>query len=192
MEKERMMRQVGRLRFTFLGAGIGAVVVFFSHQYQLQFSERIVQLFQSMEEYQVDELALALLIFFFGYFIDALRSIRSKKRQTEIHQQRLRVLKATMTTVQDIMNNFLNGLVLFRIQAIKKNELSPQSFDRMDSLIRDTAQKLKALSDLEDTPEKHIAEGKIGIDYERKPPIPSCFEYIPEKNTNSLDPNSLN
>jgi hypothetical protein len=40
-----------------------------------------------------------------------------KRLNDEIHLQRLRVFKATMRTVQDIVNNLLNGLQLVHLEA---------------------------------------------------------------------------
>jgi len=40
-----------------------------------------------------------------------------RRLNDEIQRQRLRVFKATMTTVHDIVNNFLNSLQLIRLEA---------------------------------------------------------------------------
>ncbi len=146
----------------------GMVVLGNAHFFNWQIFERFAQFFHSLEEYQVDELVIACLILFFGIFIDVLRNAIQDKHLIEIQQQRLRVLKATMTTVHDIMNNFLNSMVLFRVQAQKTQALNPESIDMLNGLIRDTAQKIVALGDMNDTPEKKLAADKIGIDYEKK------------------------
>jgi two-component system, sensor histidine kinase and response regulator len=78
----------------------------------------------------------------------------------EIHLQRLRVFKATMRTVQDIVNNLLNSLRLAHLEA----ELPPEMLTLVDRMIEEAAAKLKALGDLETVQEKQMAVGP-GIDY---------------------------
>ena len=79
----------------------------------------------------------------------------------EIQRQRMRVFKATMRTVQDIVNNLLNGLQLVQLEAAgEPAEMQSQ----VDGVIREAATKLKALGDLETIKEKEMAAG-LGIDY---------------------------
>ena len=90
------------------------------------------------------------------------------RQKIEVREARLRVLRATMRTVHDIVNNFLANVQLFQLEAEEKNALEPESLALMDSIIQDTATKLKKLGDLDSTPEKQMASG-IGIDYEQSP-----------------------
>jgi len=98
------------------------------------------------------------------------RDITSRKKaeaeltrlNEEIQFQRLRVFKATMRTVQDILNNFLNSLQLVHLEA--EGELPAEMLAVVDRLIREAAVKLKALGDLETIKEKEMALGQ-SIDY---------------------------
>ena len=88
------------------------------------------------------------------------------RKKIEVQAERLMVLRATMRTVNDIVNNFLNNLQLFRLEVEKKNALEPESLALMDSITQDTTSKLKKLGDLDSTPEKRVAVGTV-IDYEK-------------------------
>lgn len=87
------------------------------------------------------------------------------KHNLKVQEERVKVLRATMRTVHDIVNNFLNNLYLFRHEAEEKEALEPESLILLESVIQDTADKLKKLGDLDSTPEKTMAGG-VGIDYE--------------------------
>ena len=80
----------------------------------------------------------------------------------EIEIQRLRVFKATMRTVQDIVNNLLNGLQLVHLEA--EGQLPPELLMIIDRLVKEAALKLQALGNIETLNEKEMATGP-GIDY---------------------------
>jgi PAS domain S-box-containing protein len=103
-------------------------------------------------------------------FTGVLRDITSRKKveaelkrlNDEIQLQRLRVFKATMRTVQDIVNNLLNGLQLVHLEA--EGHVPAEVLELVDRTIQEAAVKLKALGNLETITEKEMALGP-GIDY---------------------------
>ncbi len=80
----------------------------------------------------------------------------------EIQLQRLRVFKATMRTVQDIVNNLLNGFQLVRLEG--EGHLPVELLSMVDQMVLEAGVKLKTLADLETVNEKEMAVG-TGIDY---------------------------
>jgi PAS domain S-box-containing protein len=80
----------------------------------------------------------------------------------EIQLQRLRVFKATMRTVHDIVNNLLNGFQLVRFEG--ESQLPAEMVTLIDQMIEEASGKLKALGDLETVNEKEMAVG-LGIEY---------------------------
>jgi PAS domain S-box-containing protein len=103
-------------------------------------------------------------------FTGVLRDVTSRKKvdaelkrlSDEIHLQRLRVFRATMRTVQDIVNNLLNGLQLVHLEA--EGHVPAEMLELVDRTIHEAAVKLKALGDLETVTEKEMSLG-LGIDY---------------------------
>jgi len=103
-------------------------------------------------------------------FTGVLRDITSRKKveaevkrlNDEIQLQRLRVFKATMRTVQDIVNNLLNGLQLVHLEA--EGHVPAEILEQVDRTIQEAAVKLKALGELETVTEKEMSLG-LGIDY---------------------------
>jgi hypothetical protein len=84
----------------------------------------------------------------------------------EIQHQRLRVFKATMRTVQDIVNNLLNGFQFVRLEVA--SHLPDETLALIDQMIDQAAGKLKALGDLETINENEMALG-VGIEYPGTP-----------------------
>jgi PAS domain S-box-containing protein len=103
-------------------------------------------------------------------FTGVLRDIASRKKadaelqrlNDEIQRQRLRVFKATIRTVQDIVNNLLSSLQLAHLEA--EAQLPAEMVTLVDRMIQEAAVKLKTLGDLETVNEKEMGIG-IGIDY---------------------------
>ena len=83
--------------------------------------------------------------------------------------QRLKVFRATMTTVHDIVNNFLMNMQLIRMEA--EGRLTEETVQLFDRLIEESAAELRVLGDLETVREKQMAVG-IGIDYPRSRDAP--------------------
>jgi hypothetical protein len=122
----------------------------------------LLDLLATLEPYQIDDLLVVGVLIGGGLTLDALITNRRRKHALAIHDQRLRVFKATMRTVQDLVNNALNNLQLVRLEA--ETILSPESLALFDQLIQDTAAKLQVLGDIEDPLERPMASG-VGIAY---------------------------
>jgi hypothetical protein len=78
-----------------------------------------------VENNELEELVTAFLLVIGGLTGDLFRARALAKRRSEIDEQRLLVLKATMRTVQDLVNNFLSSMQLFRMEG-EDNPLSPE------------------------------------------------------------------
>jgi hypothetical protein len=116
-----------------------------------------------MESGKLDDIVIACIVLVIGLSVNLhLARQREKqqleRQQAEIEDHRLRVLQATMRTVQDLVGNFLNNMQLVRMEA-ENGTLSPESLELFDDLIFETAEKLKALGDSEDVQETQMASG---------------------------------
>ncbi|MEK6735681.1 MAG: hypothetical protein AABY47_03860 [Pseudomonadota bacterium] len=88
-------------------------------------------------------------------------------REIEIEKEKLKTLKATMRTVQDITGNFLNSMQLIQLEIDRNKTLSPETVNKLDELIQDTAVRINKLGNLEEIREKRMAGDLTGIDYEQ-------------------------
>src|SRR4026209_140222 len=85
-----------------------------------------------------------------------------KRLSDEIQLQRMRVFKATIRTVQDIVNNLLNSFQLVRVEG--EGPLPPELLTLVDQMVQEAGVKLQTLGDLETVDEKEMAIG-MGIAY---------------------------
>jgi CheY-like chemotaxis protein len=75
----------------------------------------------------------------------------------QIQRQRLRVFKATMKTVQDVVNSLFNGFQLVRLQAKGQLPVEMQKF--VEQMIEEASLKLDRLGNLETVTENEMAIG---------------------------------
>lgn len=153
---------------TLAGGIVGLGIVGYGFLLEKDVFDYLVALLEYLEHLEIDEFLIAGVSILVGLVLDLMLMRHEKDRTIELQAQRLEVLRATMRTVQDIVNNFLNNLMLFRLEAEEKHALSESSLKLMDSLITETGAKLNALGELEKVQEKPMADGLPGIDYERQ------------------------
>jgi hypothetical protein len=152
---------LSELRFTIVGAVLGIGLILTSALTNFDLVRVNLKLLEGIQSHEVDDIACGIMLGVVGLAIDRVLSRQRKRRrqQAEIEAQKLRTLKATMRTVHDIVNNFLNCVMLFEMPA--KGDM-----DTIEELIRETSERLKALGDLDSVVEMPLAVG-IGIEYPR-------------------------
>jgi hypothetical protein len=154
-----------RFRATLYLSLIGVLAATIHIIFDVDVFERFAGFIRYYEAYDVDELVLFFPLLLMGLIID---SVNERNRKTdEIAQQRLNTLKATMTTVQDINNNFLNNMQYFVMEARENKQLKDESIEMINTMIFDTAKELQLLGNIEHTNEHEYSAGVKGIDYKQ-------------------------
>jgi hypothetical protein len=113
-----------------------------------------------IERSEVGEIAIAFLLIVPAFFVDRVVA-RQRAHEAQIQAEQLRVVRATMRTVQDIVNNNLNQLQLLRLEA--DGHVPADTLEQFDKTIRDTAAQLTALGNIEVFAERPMASGP-GLD----------------------------
>ena len=121
-----------------------------------------VELLQHIEGTSVDDVIFCVLLVIVGLIVDSARLSSRERRLRATEEQRMRIFKSTMLTVQDLVNNALTNLQMVRLEA---DTLLPSStLALFDGIIHDTARQLKVLGDLEVLIERPMVMG-VGIKY---------------------------
>ena len=81
-----------------------------------------------------------------------------RTHEAQLQAEQLKVLRATMRTVQDIVNNNLNQLHLLRFEA--EGHVQVETLKLFDDTIQDTAAQLTALVNLETFAERPMESGR--------------------------------
>jgi hypothetical protein len=113
-----------------------------------------------IERNEIGEIAMVFLLVVPAFFVDRIVA-RQRMHESQLQAEQLRVLRVTMRTVQDIVNNNLNQLQLLRLEA--EGHVSDGTLRLFDETIQNTAAELTALGDMKAFAEKPMASGP-GLD----------------------------
>jgi hypothetical protein len=107
-----------------------------------------------------DIIAMAFLLLIPAFLLDRIVT-HQRAHEAQLLAEQLRVLRVTMRTVQDIVNNNLNQLQLLRMEA--DGHVPDETLRLFDESIQDTATQLTTLATMEVFAEKRMASG-LGLD----------------------------
>jgi hypothetical protein len=160
------LKIISQMRSTLVAAVLAVALVSAALFADLDVIKLNLKCLDRIHNHNIDDLVVGIFLIFVGLALDRFLAAKRNQRQTEIQiqEQRLRVLKATMNTVLDIVNNCLNSLQIFRLDA--EGTLSDESLTSFDKLIEQTSSNLKRIADMDSTPETQMAIG-VGIDSRR-------------------------
>jgi hypothetical protein len=119
-----------------------------------------------LEESEIGEAAIAFLLVIPAFFLDRLVA-RQREHEAILHAEQLRVVRATMRTVQDIVNNSLTELQLLRFDA-GEGQVQAETLRLFDETIQRTAAQLTALGNTEFFAETAMVAG-TGVRVVEKP-----------------------
>ncbi|MEM8532263.1 MAG: hypothetical protein AAGF95_15565 [Chloroflexota bacterium] len=129
-------------------------------------AEVIVEALEYLEAIEADEIFLGLIVVIIGVVFDLTRRLQKIQTAAMVERERAAVLRSTMRTVLDIVNNFLNTIMLFKIEAERSGALKSDMLSMMDHTIFQTSEQLKQLASVQTIIEKNIGPGLSEIDIE--------------------------
>jgi hypothetical protein len=149
---------------TFISAFIGATILAMSLALDLDIFERLIALFETIEHLEVDEIIIPLFILIIGISIDSYQKHNRKKKLMLIAETKLDYLNTIIRTVQDIVGNSMNNLVLYSLEAKETGGLSKESIKELDDLIQFTTNEINELANTNEIYEKEIGDRMFMID----------------------------
>jgi hypothetical protein len=157
------MSLIARFRFTLIAFVVGGLLIVLALFTQFNLVRTGLEKLEGIEGKDVDDLLVAILLLVVGIVVDAVMT----QRRAQMEARQLETLQATMRTVQDLVGNALNNLLLFRMEA--EDHVSPEALKQFDDIVHGTAQKLVQLGSVKAVVQKPLASGP-GIQYEAAAP----------------------
>ena len=145
-----MVKNIKDYKFTAVLLVISIAILFLTLSGRMEVFEYIVEFFEMLEAYEVDEFFLVVFLLVLGLVIDFRLILIKRKTTSIIKDKEIAVLKATMNNVLDIVNNYLNQIQLLSIEAEESGKVSKQNIELIETLTSETAHRLKKLADLKE------------------------------------------
>src|SRR5258706_7664512 len=123
-----MIKILKELRVTLIATTLAAGLVLTAIFTNVDLVKMNLKLLDGIEKNEFDDVLSGATLICVALVLDRIRWQRRKSLEAEMEAQKLRTLQATMRTVQDIVNNFLNNLMLFQMEAeavMPKGSLDP-------------------------------------------------------------------
>jgi len=165
------LKTIGRRYPVFIAAlNLSALYLLSDPFADYQVFDGVIALLSKLEMVKTHEIILLSLVIVLGVAIDQTRNAVRYRSQRRLDGARLQVVKTTMATVQDIVNNALNNLIFIHIEAEKSQALSEETLHTFENLISETAEKLRDIDKLEAISERSLGGGisSLNIDHAHK------------------------
>ena len=103
------------------------------------------------------------LIVIFGIYVQTYAN-----KKTDVEEEKMRTLKATMNTVEDRLGNALSGIKLLLAGAEKSNLANRETYQKLTRLLDDAFEDLRKLSSIEEINEKERLKDVYYLEIENK------------------------
>lgn len=141
-------------KFTLLGLFLGVSLYIGVMWADFDLFELLVGTLHEIEHYEIDELIFPLLIIFSFSYYEHLQ----KSRRRKIELERYKTFRAMMSSMDHILNNFLNQMGLFRLTAEETPEFDSTVLKLYDEVIDSTSAQIKTLGEITEFDEDTINE----------------------------------
>lgn len=162
------MEKLLSYKYTLIATVIGIVFYTVAALTNINVMENIIKFLGQFGNYSLDELPIVGFIISNGFIIDIIIKRMQKENNLQLNLQKIHVLKSTVRTMQDVVNNLTVAVQYCKLNIEEKNEIETESFELIDDVIKSTAEKMEALANLEEVDVKEIYSGVFVIDYESK------------------------
>jgi len=161
------LKTIGRRYPVFIAVVTLCALYLLSDPYEnYQVLNGVLALLSKFEAVKAHEIILLALLLILGVAIDQTRNAVRYRSQRRLDGARLQVVKSTMATVQDIVNNALNNLIFIHIEAEKSQALSQETLRTFENIITETAERLREINELEILEERNLGNQIHSLDLE--------------------------
>jgi DNA-binding ferritin-like protein len=148
------------LRFTKIMLLVALTLVAISHLFNIDYFEKLYNLFEKYENLEIDEIAISLLLIIPALFVDEFLS----KSELRSRDEKLKTFRSTMLNVNHTVNNLLNQLQYFYDLASDGEPLTPEDIEMFKKVTKEAEEDIIMLNSLGEVPE-NILQGIVPIQF---------------------------
>jgi len=148
--KSSRWRLLGHCKITLSSLAVFGGLLYFDLKYDLDFSSRTIEFVHDMEKLRVDEIAICAVVILLGIIIDGVVLLNWMAEKRRLHAARMEVMEKALLKTQHIVNNYLNEMLMFKIELEKYEHLPRVEIERFGAAIYRAAEELEKIENLED------------------------------------------
>ncbi len=157
-------------RYTLTAMGLFLVLFFFLESRILHYDlyKELIRFLNSTQFVQTEEIIFSIGLIGTFFIIDQFRMIRRRKHKRDMDLERLAVVRSTIATVHDAINNSLNSMLLVKMEAEKGDPLSTETLSLFGNLIDNMAADMRSMNELEIVSKRTLSDGLSVLDMDQK------------------------
>lgn len=136
--------QIKKYKFTLTGAFLSLCLLSIVLFFDLELFELTIDALARLEKYEIDELVIPSLIFFGFLFID----LKHQHQQSKIEAEKAKIYKAMILSVQHVLNNLLNQLLIIKVKVEDINDHDPEIITLYDTITTEAQDQINELSNV--------------------------------------------
>ena len=110
----------------------------------IELFELIIDFLKHMEEFELDEFIIPAVIIFIFFQFDMIKNNQLKATQLE----KIDIYNAMLRSTHHILNNFMNQMQIFKIEAQKQPDFNGEVLELYDIIIKDAQTQINALENI--------------------------------------------
>jgi len=136
------------------------VVIFFTitnYSYHIDLFRLAIMYLNQKQFFHTEEVAFSVVLLIVALLIDQFRNVRRTRRKRRLEQERLNTARATMATMNDLVNNFLNNILLVQMEIEKKEPLSDETIKMLNDMTSKLTADMKRINDIDVVTERNLS-----------------------------------
>lgn len=140
-------------KITIIGLILGMSIFISSIAFDIEFFEIFISQLQHLEEYELDEFIIPFFIIIIFVTIDLFQRVKKQ----HIEHEKVKIYTAMLSSTHHILNNFLNHMQLFKVEAEDTPTFDSEILSMYDETIKDVSSQIEALSSITEINEDSIS-----------------------------------
>jgi len=145
-----------------------SVVIFFiitDFTYHIDIFRAIINYLNEKQFLHTEKIIFSVVLIIITLLIDQFRNVRRTRRKRRLEQERLNTARATMATMNDLVNNFLNNILLVQMEIEKKEPLSDETITMFNNMTSKLSLDMKRINDIDVVAERNLSETFRVLDF---------------------------
>lgn len=126
--------------------------------YHIDLFKVVINFLNERQFLDTEEIIFSVILIIITMLIDQFRNVRRTRRKRSLEQDRLNVARATMSTMNDLVGNFLNNILLIKIDMEKNEPLSSETITMFNDIILKLTSDMRRINDIDVIAERNLSE----------------------------------